>query len=414
MTDGSALLTQVAAALTSGPGMGVLAVGVIAAVAFGLFIFRDDVPLIRRGDGSLKLPLTRPPRLSDPSERMDRAREKFWDEGKGRALMTAFQGLGLVAIVVAAMLIVGPSKVGDAPSTDDKAAGGDEKTARLSNVTAGRPAAPARSGTTTLNAYSTPFCETAGSLDAGFVEFCANGSAVRMELVRLRFEDRFVVEPLWVEKTCDARSTEAECSEKNALSLVSSESHPAPFAMGAVSSFDAPLTSSLQGYDGLFVVGAATNGLLADVAEERRRALFNFAEFQVCGIEGPGCELARQSVFSATARFSPPDCSVDEALIPRHFKNYCMRSNALKQLQRSGERAGDEQLGPELLVLGIQIDELSPSRQVDMYAAASCFLAGHQDELRIIPSSPVLGGGKAVSEASGVVVCQNDQAPQTR
>jgi len=228
-----------------------------------------------------------------------------------------------------------------------------------------------------------------------------------MEIVRLRFEDRFVIEPLWIEKTCGADGEADACSEKNALSLVDSESHAAPFSMGAVSGIDTPLTSSLQGYDGLFLVGAATDGFQPDLAEERRRALYEFAELQVCGVEGPGCELATNVLYSATARFTPPDCSAGETEIPAHFQNYCARANALQKLQRKGERSADEQLGPELLVLGIKIDDLSPSRQVDMFAAATCFMAHHQSELRMVPNSTVLGGGEEVAKASGAIHCQH-------
>ncbi len=398
MTEVSALLTQVAGALTSGPGLGILAVGAAAAVGFALYVFRDDVPLLKKGDRSLKLPLTQPPRLSEPSERLDRAREKFWDEGKSRAVMTAFQGFGLVAIAIVALVIFTPSKTDqDEPqvaNAEDTAEPTQPKTSADADGRAGTPT------NDTVKTFTTPFCETAGSLDDGFVEFCANGSAVRMEIVRLRFEDRFVIEPLWVEKACDANTTAEACSQKNKLSLVDSESHPAPFSMGAVTGIDTPLTSSLQGYDGLFVIGAATDGLQTDVAEERRRALYAFAESQVCGIEGPGCELATNVLYSATARFTPPNCAGDDDSIPAHFQNYCMRADELKELQRKGERAADDQLGPELLVLGIKIDDLSPSRQVDMFVAASCFLERYKGELRMTPNpTKVFGGGEEVAQA---------------
>lgn len=406
MTEVSALLTQVAGALTSGPGLGVLAVGAAAAVGFALYVFRDDIALLKQGDRSLKLPLVQPPRLSEPSARMDRAREKFWDEGKSRAVMTAFQGLGLVAIAIVALVFFSPSKVGEdgQQKVEAEQTNLPPKAEAMASMSRGRAESPANN---TLNAYNTPFCEVAGSLSDGFIEFCANGSAVRMEVVRLRFEDRFVIEPLWIEKTCGADAAADACSEKNALSLVDSESHAAPFSMGAVTGIDTPLTSSLQGYDGLFLIGAATDGLQSDVAEERRRALYEFAELQVCGVEGPGCELATNVLYSATARFTPPDCAASETAVPGHFQNYCARANALQELQRKGARSADEQLGPELLVLGIKIDDLSPSRQVDMFAAATCFMANHQSELRMVPNTPVLGGGEEVAKASGAIHCQH-------
>ncbi|MEO1657432.1 MAG: hypothetical protein AAFR65_06895 [Pseudomonadota bacterium] len=399
MTDVSALVTQVAGALTSSTGTAVLAAGFVLAIGFGVFIFRDEIPLFQRRDKAPKLPLVEPPRLLHPSERTDR--EKFWDEGKGRFFTTGFQVLGLVAVAAVVVVLFGGRDVDSrSAGLTGSGTGGSEQASQ------GTPGVPSSTGEVQPNGYQSPFCEADGSLEEGFVEFCAGGSAVRMEIVRLRFQDRFVVEPLWIEKTCASDGTAEDCASDNALSLVSSESHAVPFAMGAVTSFDAPLLERVGDYDGLFVVGSATKGLPAPIAEARRQSLYRFAEHQVCGFDGLDCDRAQRTVFSTTASFSPPNCSADPRTIPAHFQNFCSRTNALKELQDSNRHADDEHLGPELLVFGIEVDPLAPSREVELHNAAACFLELYQGQLNISTTSKMLGGGAALNGKRKKVPCQ--------
>ncbi|MEO1041265.1 MAG: hypothetical protein AAFX52_03155 [Pseudomonadota bacterium] len=391
MPEFAAQLIETAGATFSGMRLGVLAIGVLAAFGFAAYIFRDDVPLFKSKDRPFNMPASQPPRLSDPTDRMDRARERFWDEGKGRALTTAFQGLAVVAVVFGALAVFNGLK----PEATDVANAETEGQATETSEPVSIP--------DSLKNIE-PYCEFAGSIDDDFLEFCANRSAVRMDFVRLRVADRFAVEPVWVERTCGDKEDTASCVGKNDGSLISSVDHPAPFVVGSVDGTEAPLTSSLREYDGYFVVGAMTDDLDNKIADNRRRTLSLFAELQMCGAEGKGCDRAKGRVFSSTASFDAPICPVNEEgqpievdplAYPERTAKYCNRSLRLQKDQRARKRAADEQLGPELIIIGLKIDDLSPTPVADMAMAARCFMNRYsgQGDLGFTFSSAKGGNG---------------------
>ncbi|MEM6914431.1 MAG: hypothetical protein AAF511_10695, partial [Pseudomonadota bacterium] len=373
MPEFAAQLTDIAGAMKSATGLGVLAAGVLVALAFAAYIFRDDVPLFKSQDRSFNMPVNQPPRLADPADRMDRARERFWDEGKGRALTTAFQGLAVVAVVVAALAVFNGLKPTPSEVADKE----------LDNAEANEEA-PVLAGHLSPESVE-PYCEFGGSIDDDFLEFCANRSAVRMDFVRLRVADQFAVEPVWVERTCGQNESADVCVGKNEGSLVSSVDHAAPFVLDAsTSTAEAPLTSSLRAYDGYLVVGATSDALNSKIAENRRKALAAFAELQMCGAEGQGCDVAKGKIFSTTASFDAPACPADKngvllTVDPRtsaeRFANYCNRAARLQKDQKLKKRAADEQLGPELIIIGLKIDDFSPTPVTDMELAARCFMS---------------------------------------
>jgi hypothetical protein len=332
---------------------------------------------------------------------------------------------GLLVVIVAAAAVTGLN-------------GLSHLSDRSEAVTAGFPAASGAQAPTAVavaaRAPRTPapqvsaYCDEKGSISDRYFEICARDAAVRFDLLRLTYDDRMLLRPVWTEK---------------APTFIEAASQPAPMALGQQVSFARPETMRRASYDGFLVLGTARPSFnqqefearKKDVLEAKRRAdssakalskeelaaveqryrdditeqahlrarrraerLRDFAIAELSGGDRSECETSER-VYAVSALF-------DEAMIARlavarsefgeleknakkpraHAKAVADYHNEAVRL-RAMELTIHEEPAP--LLLGITADPLSSNQDADVRAAINRLLERQGEDLQVRDVRPV-------------------------
>lgn len=365
------LFARIVAIFDTTAGMAVLGMAVLALVGLFVFVFWDTIRVPRHDAVSGDTLKTAPPPLLSP-DMVGRSTEGGWTEDRTMLLRNA------VLLVIGVFLVAGGVVTfrgiqDQAAINATRVAAENAAPVSVQSVRDGFPGTPDERPSQPATEASA-YCEEAGSMAERYMETCVDGAAVRFDLLRLTYDDRYVVRPEWN----DAAPT-----------FVGSSSHAAPFTLGKSAAFAAPETVGAQRYDGYLVIGVGAPGEEA-VQDARARALRDFAIVSLSGGDRSEC-LGSETIYSVSASF-------DDARVTA-LKTLRAETKALKAAARRGGApaaaayaAAEEKLArmelivdekPAPIIIGITTDPASSDPQRDMAAAAEVLLMRHYADLQI-------------------------------
>lgn len=348
--------------------MAVLFMAVLAFAGLFIVVFWDTIRTPRRDRVINNSYETAPPPLLSP-ELVGRSAEEGWEEPTSPLLRNVvLVGLGVVFAATGFFVIRNVESPGHSSQVVSA-------TVAKPHPAVIRPVAqpaslPVSAATAAASSAILDLCKPGGSFEERSIEFCEGGAAIRFDLLRLSFEDRFVVRPAW--------------SEAAAI-FVGSDSHAVPFTMNNTVSFATPETVGAALYDGYLVIGVG-NG---DQAIAREEALRDFAIGKLSGGDRSECSSGER-VFSTHAGFDP--APADELKTLRSNVERLRRA-ARRDAKARGELAAAEQElarrqlfvvdAPAPIVIGITADPMSSDPVADMLAASRAFVREHAADLQI-------------------------------
>lgn len=356
------LLARIIAVFDSPLGMAVLVMAMLAFAALFVFVFWEAIRQPRRDNVVGENYETAPPPLMAP-ELVSRTNERSFTDGATPMVRNAvliglgvlFVGFGFVALKNAAE---------QEPTARAGYAGPPSALRTASAAPAVAPAVAA------ADIRQVSLCRPSGSIEDRTFQTCTDGAAVRFDLLRFSYNDRFVVRPSWNDK---------------AKIFVASESHATPFAFGADVGFAAPETVASDLYDGFLVIGVGEG----DAARAREEALRDFAIIKLSGGDRSECATSER-VFSVTANF---DENAVQILKAQRAKVASMRKAARRNAKIRADLPAEEQElarlelvvidQPAPLVLGIKADPNSSNLDEDMLNASRGIVRQYADDLQI-------------------------------
>ncbi|MEM9838636.1 MAG: hypothetical protein AAF830_05715 [Pseudomonadota bacterium] len=383
MADG---LAEIFVVFATPLGRGVLALSLLAMMAVLIVAFWGAVRMPRRDSASDDLLETAPPPLMAPKLASRSGEGGFAEDRPSLFRNALLLVIGFAfAVVLAVTLRVVSLESAAEKIAQSREATPLEQSVELVRVSLDQPEVQVEHG------HPGSLCQPSGSLSDRFVEVCESGAAVRLDVMRFAFNDRFVLKPTWT---------------STAPTFVTSQSHAAPFGFADQVSFAAPETVSVAEYDAYLVIGVAAEGE-DDAAEARARALRDFAIRQLSGGDRAQC-LTQERVYTATATF---DAESVDALRTQHA-----HVNAMERATQDGSTNEKARLastkadlaqaeflstdGPAPLVIGITADPYASDPDADMKAAAEAFLASYGGALQL----------KDPSEVSSMRACARGEA----